>query len=162
MATNEQNLSPNYWAGRAGYHPEAIVIHITDGFFPGDLAWIKNPKSRASYHTLINKDGDTFRVVSYLDSAWHAGAAIKSSWPLLKDSVNPNRYTIGIALSLRASEKPTRAQVMKLSETIATVSKEFNIPIDELHVIGHNKIRGDKSCPGTHLDLNVVRWLATL
>ena len=38
--------SPNYNTGRNGKKITAIVDHITAGYMPGCLDWLKNPKSK--------------------------------------------------------------------------------------------------------------------
>ena len=36
----------NFSRGRAGYNPEAVVIHIMDGSLIGTDSWFNDPRSR--------------------------------------------------------------------------------------------------------------------
>jgi len=38
-----QYASPNRNRGRAGWVPDIIVCHITEGAFAGAISWITNP-----------------------------------------------------------------------------------------------------------------------
>ncbi len=53
-----QKKSPNFWVGRKGYRPEAIVIHIMDGTLVGTDSWFANHTSQVSSHYGIGKNGE--------------------------------------------------------------------------------------------------------
>ncbi|RLG70037.1 MAG: N-acetylmuramoyl-L-alanine amidase, partial [Candidatus Iainarchaeum archaeon] len=90
--------SPNFWKGRRGFKPEAIVIHITEGTASSTIDWFTRIESQVSSHYLIDRSGKVYQFVKEEDTAWHAGKVVQASWKLLKQGVNPNFYTIGIEL----------------------------------------------------------------
>lgn len=151
--------SPNKWVGRAGFKPEAIVIHITDGSYNGAHSWLLNPKSRVSAHFLIRNDGKYDALVKPGDTAWHCGVVIRPTWPLLKPNINPNLYTIGIELALTKQQKPSLAMIRTLMSLVVDATTKWKIPLDREHIIGHNEIRADKTCPGQYIS---VDWLVYL
>lgn len=155
-------MSPNFDEGRGKYKPEAIVIHRSEGSFESSKVWCLNKKSKVSYHVLIDEKGYFEVLVDPKDTAWHAGLVKNASWPLIKAGINPNRYTIGVALSGFASTKPTIPQIMRCAEIIKELCKDYEIPLDKNHIIPHNAIRSDKICPGVYVELLPLIYLAGL
>lgn len=154
--------SPNKWVGRYGNKPEAIVIHITQGSFEGAFSWLTNPKSFVSSHFLISEEGKVEQLVKCEDAAWHAGVVKNPKWKLLKRKTNPNLYTIGIENAGFVSVKPSLKQFMALVDLVRELCQKYKIPCDKDHVIPHNWIRSDKSCPGPWFDCEKIIWLANL
>lgn len=145
-----QSPSKNYFKGRSGHKPELIVVHCTDGAYPGDLNWLKGGgTSQVSSHYLVTPGGEVIQLVKDEDVAWHAGVVVSPSARLLKPGVNPNLYTIGIETSLRPNARMTEAQECALKELVKLVAERHGIPLDRDHIIGHKEIRASKSCPGT-------------
>ena len=146
-----QHGSVNY-NSRGGYKPEVIVIHCTDGVFPGDLKWLQKRGSWVSAHFFISPDGTIFQLVHTKNAAWHAGrvvrptASLKSRYGIY---INPNRYTIGIEVSMLAKNQAKEKQMKSLKWLVKDLSKKHNIRIDREHIWGHREIRADKTCPGT-------------
>ncbi|MCH7534926.1 MAG: N-acetylmuramoyl-L-alanine amidase [Bacteroidetes bacterium] len=74
--------------------------------------------------------------------------------------VNPNKYTIGIEVAL-----PDATFFPKMNQWKATawITKDIlqrnNLPIDRVHIAGHNEIRADKLCPGKFITPN---WIISL
>src|SRR3989344_3627451 len=99
-----QKKSSNFWVGRKGYRPEAVVIHIMDGTLPGTDSWFANPTSQVSAHYGIGKSGEVHQYVQENDAAWHAGLVNAPVWKLIRPNVNPNLYTIGIELEGKPDE----------------------------------------------------------
>jgi N-acetylmuramoyl-L-alanine amidase len=140
--------TPNYTKGRAGRKPTAIVNHITAGNYPGCLVWMCNPKAQASAHYLVTKAGQIFQLVRDEDTAWHAGAANKPTWPLY-DGTNPNRYTLGIeheGFDGSLTEAQYQATLWLHRQLVA----KHGIPVDKDHIIGHYRIDSVNrpNCPG--------------
>ena len=152
--------SPNKWIGRRGHKPEAIIIHITEGNFGGALAWLTNPKSQVSAHFLTKRDGFIEQLVSCDDTAWHAGIIKNPKWQLLKQGINPNLYTIGIENEGTINTPPTGNQIWALARLVRSLCRKYNIPCDKNHVIPHNWLRADKTCPGPYFDCEKIIWLA--
>lgn len=152
----------NYWQGRSGYRPEAIVLHIAEGWLNGGYAWFNTPSSQVSAHYMIGKNGEVWQFVADENTAWHAGGASNPSWNLLKNNTNPNLYTIGIEHEGFTGEAWSDAMYESCAELIATLAKKFSIPIDRNHIIGHNEINSiDRSrCPGNGMDFNKLINLA--
>lgn len=70
-----------------------LVMHFTAGSNAGSsAAWLRNPKSKASAHMVIGRDGTIIQLVPFNKVAWHAGL---SRWESL---VGMNQYSIGIEL----------------------------------------------------------------
>lgn len=140
--------SPNFWSGRQGRKPIAIVNHITAGLMPGCLSWLQNPQAQASAHYLVTKTGQIFQLVKDEDAAWHAGGVNKPSWPLY-DGNNPNLYTIGIEHESKG-EALTEAQYQATLWLHRQLMKKWSIPVDRDHVIGHYRIDSVNrpNCPG--------------
>lgn len=142
--------SPNFWAGRQGYRPEAIVIHVMDGTLKGTDSWFASTQSGVSAHYGVGKTGEVHQYVKEEDSAWCNGIVNKPTWSLLKPGVNPNRYTIGIEHEGNASDPWPEAMIKASAELVREVCGRWGIPIDRDHIIGHYQIDGVKkpNCPG--------------
>jgi len=68
--------TPNH--GGALRNPSMIVTHfsVSDNM-AGTLSWLRNPRSKASYHILVDRDGTVEHLVPTSTVAWHAG---RSEW----------------------------------------------------------------------------------
>jgi N-acetylmuramoyl-L-alanine amidase len=154
--------SPNCQKGRSGYKPLAIVIHVTQGNYAGALAWLTNTKSQVSAHFLTKRDGYIEQLVDCADTAWHAGLVKDQKWTGIKKGVNPNLYTIGIENEGFVDIQPTGNQIWALARLVRNLCRNYKIPIDRDHIIPHNWIRADKTCPGPYFDCDKIIWLANL
>lgn len=139
--------SPNYWFGN--YSRIAIVDHITAGLMTGCLDWMLNPTSKASAHYLVTRAGEIYNLVDEFNTAWHAGAVKKPSWPLY-DGANPNWLTIGIEHEGLPDEPLTEEQYQATLWLHRQIIARWGIPVDEDHVIGHYRIDSVNrpNCPG--------------
>lgn len=87
----EVKLSPNR-GGRI--IPKFIVLHHSAGSFAGGVSWLRNPKSKVSYHYLIDPEtGDRVQLVWDSKRAWHAG---RSEW---KGYVGLNSHSLGVSFA---------------------------------------------------------------
>lgn len=154
----------NYSKGRFGFRPEAIVIHIAEGWLAGGYSWFNNPASQVSSHYMIGKNGEIWQFVSDEDTAWHAGGVSNASWSKLKAGINPNLYTIGIENEGFTGEGFTEAMYHSNAYLIATLSRKFGIPINRNTVIGHYEINSSTraNCPGKGVDFNRLIDLSKL
>lgn len=149
-----QKPSPNFWSGRRGYRPEAVVIHIMDGTLVGTDSWFAATSSQVSAHYGVGKTGEVHQYVQEADTAWHAGRVDKSSWKLLKPGINPNLYTIGIEHEGRANDIWTDEMKRASAELIREICRRWQIPIDREHVVGHYQIFSQKpNCPATNKNI---------
>ena len=146
-----QKKSPNFWGGRKGYRPEAVVIHIMDGTLPGTDAWFTNPSSQVSAHYGIGKNGEVHQYVSEDDTAWHAGRVDAPVWILIKPNINPNLYTIGIEHEGKPDDVWTDAMKQASAALIREICQRWQIPVDRKHIVGHFEIFSKKpNCPATN------------
>jgi N-acetyl-anhydromuramyl-L-alanine amidase AmpD len=155
--------SANFKAGRAGFQPEAIVIHVMQGRLSGADCWFHDPRAKVSAHYGVGGDGRIHQYVKEVDTAFHAGVVDQPSWPLLKPGVNPNYYTIGVEHEGRAGERWPEAQLQASLELTASIADRWGIARDNLHIVPHQTIRQSRACPGDAFDLDdYVRRLAQL
>lgn len=89
-------LSPNF-SNREHKEIVAIVLHYTAGrSFEQSVAWLRNPKAKASPHFVSGEDAQVAQLVPLDRVAWHAG---ESEW---QDGdrklAGLNDYSIGIEL----------------------------------------------------------------
>lgn len=159
-----QYPSPNYY-DRSGYTPDLIVVHCTKGNWPSDRDWLCNPVSSASSHYIISPNGEVSQLVSDEKAAWHAGRIDHPTAKLKKNNlgvfVNPNRYTIGVEVSLIPPAIMPDEQKKSLLELIKTVADKYKIPLDRDHIVGHKEIYSLKTCPGTINVDDLVKELNT-
>lgn len=137
--------SPNKWGSRSGNKVYAIVIHFTGGGTKSDnfiatKNWFMNPRSKASSHYVVNRDGKIYRFVKDGQVSWHAGLVNKPTWKYIKKNINPNLYTIGIENVAYWGQKFTNKQYISLSNLIKDICKRHNIPINRNRIIGHEEI----------------------
>ena len=146
-----QKKSSNFWVGRKGYRPEAVVIHIMDGTLSGTDSWFANPASQVSAHYGIGKNGEAHQYVQEQDSAWHAGRVDAPVWKFIRPNVNPNLYTIGIEHEGKSEDVWTAAMKQSSADLIREICERWQIPIDRNHVVGHFEIYSKKpNCPATN------------
>src|SRR3990167_5664498 len=143
--------SPNFY-DRKGYKPEIIVTHCTDGYWPSDMDWLRNPASQVSSHFIISPSGEIHQLVAEENVAWHAGRIKNPTAPLKKNAlgmlVNPNWYSLGIEVSLKPPALMTPAQEKSWLWLVKEyLSPKWNIPLDRAHNWGHHEIFADKTCP---------------
>lgn len=163
MATDKKIFkpSPNFWSGRKGYRPEAIVIHIMDGTLAGTDAWFADANSQVSAHFGIGKNGEVHQYVKEEDSAWHAGRIDNPDWKFIKPAVNPNLYTIGIEHEGKPDDIWTDAMKQASAALIKELCNKWQIPTDRDHIIGHYQIFSKKpNCPAKNKQ--IIDELVTL
>ena len=143
-----QKKSPNFWAGRKGYRPEGVVIHIMDGTLVGTDSWFANPASLVSSHYGIGRTGEVHQYVKEEDTAWHAGRVDAPVWKLIKSNINPNLYTVGIEHEGKPDDVWTDAMKQSSAALIREICQRWQIPIDRNHIVGHFEIFSKKpNCP---------------
>jgi len=155
--------SPNFFSGRAGYKPEAIVIHIMAGTLVGTDSWFNTPSSQVSAHYGIGKNGEVHQYVKDADRAWHAGRVQNPTAKLViaRPGVNPNNYTIGI----EHEGGPTDAWTPEMKQASAALIRELcathGIPVDREHIFGHYEVfSGKPDCPAKNK--GIIDELVTL
>ena len=100
--------------------PELLVLHFTAGrSAQHSVAWLANPRARASAHLVIAEDGAITQLVPFNRVAWHAG---KSSF---NGRAQVNQFSIGIEL----------ANPGNLHQTGSTWRTWFGEPVDSESVL---------------------------
>jgi N-acetyl-anhydromuramyl-L-alanine amidase AmpD len=150
----------NFAAGRRGFKPDAIVIHIIVGSLKSADAQFGNPASKVSAHYGVGRDGVVHQYVQETDTAFHAGIIDRPNRDLLQEvlrpNVNPNLYTIGIEHEGFANQDWTEAQIATSTELVREIASRWDIPLDRKHVIKHHEIRFAKSCPGENVNMDAL------
>lgn len=171
-----KKLSPNKMS-RKGWKPDMIVSHITEGGFEGSVNWLCNPKSQASAHFVVAKDGRITQLVELTDSAWINGTSTdisknnhysKSTLKTVRDrKTNANFYTIGIEHEGFSAEGKGRLEPIQLEATIwlhkyiiLEVKRIYgvDIPLDREHIVGHYQIDPIRKpfCPGQNFQFDEI------
>ncbi|HTA23095.1 MAG TPA: peptidoglycan recognition family protein [Terriglobales bacterium] len=150
----------NFYLGRRGFRPEAMIIHGLDGDLAHGESVFLDPASLASPHYAISLSGTVHQYVDEKHSAFHAGIVVNPQWKQLKEGVNPNFYTIGIALEGRSADPHPEAQLTAGATLILEVAARWGIPLDSEHVVEHSRIRPSRNCPGS--GLNVANLLVRI
>lgn len=100
MKFPEQSLlTPNIGAGRN--EKKGVVFHHTAGAYEGAVSWLRNPKSEASAHVVIARDGRRTVLSSDDDITWHAGRS-EFRGRSVRNSVNA--FMLGVEFALTADE----------------------------------------------------------
>ncbi|WP_237725114.1 N-acetylmuramoyl-L-alanine amidase [Deinococcus alpinitundrae] len=120
-----------------------MVCHVADGTLKSSAAWFADPKANVSAHYIVGMDGSVIQSVQELDAAYHAGL-----WPM-------NLRSIGIEHEGEPRSgpwTPSEAQLQASAELVGGVCKRYSIPVNRLHITGHNEVQPDRSarkgCPG--------------
>jgi N-acetylmuramoyl-L-alanine amidase len=118
------------------YDVRKIVIHVAEGSYSGTIRWFENCAAQASAHYVVSREGRVAQCVRNEDIAWHAGW-----W-------DTNTHSIGIehAGFIDNPEWFTRSMYHSSARLSAWCCKEYKIPIDRKHIIGHDEVPG---CSGS-------------
>lgn len=98
-------------SSRNGRKVTTIVVHATaGGTAQSSIDHLRKPSTQASYHYIIDRNGDRYKCVPVGKKAWHAGISVGPEG----SDVNP--YSIGIAFANRNNgvEQITVAQLAAL------------------------------------------------
>ena len=142
-----QSPSPNF-NSRGGSKIEKVVVHCTDGSYPGDLKFLQDPKGGAagpvSAHYLVAPNGEIHQLVQEKDRAWCNGRVDKPTAKLKKTMlggyVNPNDYTISIEVSMRAVDTIGGMQWVSLKNLVQDICTRNGIAINRENIIGQREI----------------------
>ena len=115
--------SPNY-SSRGGKKITHIVLHCTEGSYPGCKSWLCNPKSQVSAHYLVNKKGALTCLVKPENKAWHV--------------VTANGFCLGIEMEGQIADPQwvTEPMFNAAAELVAELMRVYLVPIE--NVIEHN------------------------
>lgn len=155
-------------SSRNGYKPQLIVNHVTEGGYAGAVSWLRNPRSQASAHFVVSRQGEITQLVDLKEMAWCNGTGTgekynvnRSTVPLVKQlKGNANWYSVSIEhegysykdLKGGLTEAQYQASLWLHQYIQDEVKKIFGntIPFDRSHVVGHYEIapKEKPNCPG--------------
>ncbi len=107
-----------------------IVIHVSEGSFPGTVSWLRDPRAHASANFVVGREGEVQQLVPMHDIAWHAG-----NWAY-------NVRSVGIE-NIGFTDDPsgfTTREYRAAARIAAVIARRSVIPIDRHHIIGHNEV----------------------
>ena len=145
----------NYKKGRGEQKPLIVVIHRIS--LPGltaesALQRFTNPNEEVSSHAICKYDGTIINIVNDEDTAYCNGKVVNPRSSLVKmffqKGVSINEISLSLENEGSEYNDLTEAQYKSNAKWVREKCVKFNIPIDALHVIPHNFVRSDKSCPG--------------
>ena len=126
--------------------PLGVVFHHSAGSFAGSLSWIKQRRSKVSYHVLIHPDGTRHNVVPLTRRAWHAG---KSKF---RGKSGCNGFMVGVAFSGDTNKRGlTDAEIASAAEFVILHADEFGWDVSWM--TDHRTVS-----PGRKDDLHPVQW----
>jgi N-acetyl-anhydromuramyl-L-alanine amidase AmpD len=159
----ERAPTPNLTAGRQGRRPIATTIHVTEGSRASVLSHFASAASKVSSHYLVCRNGAILQFVDEDDTAWANGRVARPTWSGLVNGVNPNLYTISIEHEARTGMERWPAAMLDASaQLIADIHQRWRLPISGDTVVEHRRIFADKSCPGTWIEVDLLRrWAST-
>lgn len=176
-ATRDYLLPLADFSWQREHDPEMVMIHFTSGVVlnqkdPYNLETIRGifQEYEISVHYVVDRDGSVYCYIPENLVAWHAGSG---TWQDLEKYRNKmNHYAIGIEVLAIGSREDmeqylteedynslnpdligyTDAQYTALKRLVADICRRQNIPMDRLHVIGHEDYAPQKTDPGTLFD----------
>src|SRR3954464_1160320 len=107
-----------------------IIIHVSEGSFPGTVTWLRDPKAHASANFVVGRKGQVQQLVPLHDIAWHAG-----NWAY-------NVRSVGIENEGFTDDPAgfTNAEYRSAARLAAVIARRSLIPIDRRHIIGHYQV----------------------
>lgn len=144
-------LSPNYWPGRDGHEPRAIVIHTMQGYLTGTDQTFKDPAKEVSAHFGVGLNGDVHQYVKLADTAWANGILEPGNrWSTVFDpAINPNRLTVSIETE-DLGRLNTRVD-LKMLRAVAELCRVSKLRFPSItHLARHSDISpiSRRRCPG--------------
>lgn len=144
--------SPNYNRRPEGMAIDCVVLHATESSScEQDVAWLCNPKSQASAHVVVDRDGTVFDLVPCERRAWHAG---ESAFMGRRDV---NDFSIGVEFANRCDGKEpfTELQYQVGATLVAGYMRRYN-GITLERITRHQDVArplGRKPDPGACFDM---------
>jgi N-acetyl-anhydromuramyl-L-alanine amidase AmpD len=107
-----------------------IVIHVSEGGFPGTVAWLRDPRAHASANFVVSRSGQVQELVPLHDIAWHSG-----NWAVNTQSIGIEN--VGFTADPAGFTGPEYRATARLA---AVVARRALMPIDRQHIIGHYQV----------------------
>jgi N-acetyl-anhydromuramyl-L-alanine amidase AmpD len=143
--------------------PMALVLHTPEEDKDDNEVtprWFQNPDAGASTHYYADDDGDLYQMVPEREGAyaqgvtdsqrhWKGDVGAYAPWA---QGVNNNLRALSIEIEGRAHNfEWTPQQFYTVAAWIAYKAKQYSIPIDREHIVGHEELALHKSDPGIAL-----------
>lgn len=157
----QQVTCQNFQAGRNDRKVIAYVIHKPEDNLAALIPYLQDPANQVSYNYVIALDGRVICLVQPEDTAWANGGASNPIWTGIIPGVDPNLYTVSIALEGYAAQPSTREQYIALSYLLADLDATYNNGLNNQTVVFHREITDQKTCPGYFIDKFYVIQAAT-
>ncbi|GLW06171.1 amidase [Microtetraspora sp. NBRC 13810] len=112
---------------------EYIVIHDTETLYDPTLRLVQDPAYVSWHYTLRSQDGHIAQHVRTKDAAWHAG-----NWYV-------NAKSIGLeheGFLAQGGAWYTEAMYRTSAKLVRHLAKEYGIPLDRAHILGHDNVPG--------------------
>lgn len=123
--------------------PIGIVLHHSAGSYIGSVSWCLDPKSKVSYHCIVDLNGDRTVLAKDNQRAWHAG---KSSF---KGKSDCNSFMLGISVSGDTNTRRlTDFEIDSVAEWCVGKMRSLNINFD--NITTHREIS-----PGRKSDVSI-------
>ena len=104
-----------------------MVLHHSGGSYAGGVSWIRNPKSRVSYHVLVAQDGRRTVFAEPTQRTWHAG---KSEWRGKRDL---NSWAIGAAFEGDTNQRELgEAEMASMAEYLVPLMKRYGLTLADV------------------------------
>jgi N-acetyl-anhydromuramyl-L-alanine amidase AmpD len=122
-----------------------IVIHDTEADYPTTIKLVQDPTYLGWHYTIRSNDGRVAQHINPRNVGWHAG-----NWYV-------NMHSIGIeheGFAATGSKWYTESMYESSATLVRYLAKEYRIPLDRAHIIGHDQVPGttQASVPGMHWD----------
>ena len=121
-----------------------------------------NPSANASYNAVVKDDGTVVQLVPEQNAAYSHGRINRATWPLLKQGINPNLYTLSLARTGSNQNTWTAAQLETTLKVLQYWGAKYSIPLKRPYIFGHFEIDSlDRwYCPGRSFFDRVIAELA--
>ncbi|MGI5226513.1 N-acetylmuramoyl-L-alanine amidase [Actinoallomurus sp. CA-142502] len=122
-----------------------IVIHDTEGDYASSVKLAQDPTYLAWNYTVRSSDGHVAQHVKNKDIGWHAG-----NWYI-------NAKSIGVeheGFLAQGGAWYTEAMYRGSAELVRYLTREYGIPVDRAHILGHDNVPGGvpSDVAGMHQD----------
>jgi len=118
-------------------------LHHSAGSYLGSVSWCLDPKSKVSYHCIVDLNGDRTVLAKDNQRAWHAG---KSSF---KGKSDCNSFMLGISVSGDTNTRRlTDFEIDSVAEWCVSKMRSLNINFD--NITTHREIS-----PGRKSDVSI-------
>lgn len=124
--------------------PEAVVLHIAQGYASTARSWALEGHFGASWHFTVCKDGTVLQHLDFHDGGYHAGIPVTAPtprWNLWKGhGINVNKYTIGIEHEGFSGAPWPEEQRQASKDLCLWLAETLGIPLDIDHFPPHAAI----------------------